>query len=147
MSTVKVVINGCFGGFSLSPQAQLWLFEKAGPDPKYATPIDEYFDTADPDKPYGRNWALNGWRRWLKSGDDAGMSMLTAFSPDEKYVLESRPEQRDDPLLVQCVETLGKAADGAYAKLVVVEVPADASWHVEEYDGNEHVAENHRTWG
>jgi hypothetical protein len=25
-------------------------------------------------------------------------------------------------------------------------VPADAKWHVHEYDGLEHVAEDHRTW-
>ena len=55
---------------------------------------------------------------------------------------------RDDPALVQVVEEMGKAADGAYARLEVVEIPDDVAWHIEEYDGdgNEHIAEDHRTW-
>ena len=54
--------------------------------------------------------------------------------------------ERDDPILVLVVETLGAAANDTYAKLVVVDIPGDAEWHIDEYDGMEHVAENHRTW-
>lgn len=53
---------------------------------------------------------------------------------------------RDDPYLVQVVQELGSAADGAHATLKIVEIPADVSWHIAEYDGNEWVAEDHRTW-
>jgi hypothetical protein len=53
---------------------------------------------------------------------------------------------RDDPYLVQVVKELGDAANGRYAKLKIVEVPAGVSWHVAEYDGSEWVAEDHRTW-
>jgi len=27
-----------------------------------------------------------------------------------------------------------------------VEIPDDVKWHIHEYDGLEHVAEDHRTW-
>jgi hypothetical protein len=37
-------------------------------------------------------------------------------------------------------------ADGIYSELKVVDVPDDANWYIEEYDGMEHVAERHRTW-
>jgi hypothetical protein len=30
--------------------------------------------------------------------------------------------------------------------LLIVEVPADVDWYIEEYDGLEWVAEKHRTW-
>jgi len=53
---------------------------------------------------------------------------------------------RDDPVLVQTVEELGKKADGQYSNLVVVSIPDDVQWHIGEYDGLEWVAENHRTW-
>lgn len=53
---------------------------------------------------------------------------------------------RDDPYLVQIVRELGMGANGAHANLKVVEVPAGVEWEVEEYDGNEHVAEKHRIW-
>ncbi len=53
---------------------------------------------------------------------------------------------RDDPALVKAVEELGTKANGAYAKLKIVEIPAEVEWHIEEYDGREWIAENHRTW-
>jgi hypothetical protein len=53
---------------------------------------------------------------------------------------------RDDADLVAVVEQLGKKADGDYARLKVVEIPADVKWQIEEYDGSEHIAEVHRTW-
>lgn len=53
---------------------------------------------------------------------------------------------RDDPYFVKIVRDLGMAANGPYANLKVVEVPADVDWTIEEYDGNEWVAEKHRTW-
>ena len=53
---------------------------------------------------------------------------------------------RDDPYLVQVVEEMGEAADGGFANLMVVEIPADVNWEIDEYDGIEHIAEVHRTW-
>ena len=53
---------------------------------------------------------------------------------------------RTDPLLVQVVEEMGAAANSFYADLEVVEVPDDVTnWRIDEYDGNEWVAEG-RTW-
>lgn len=53
---------------------------------------------------------------------------------------------RDDYDLVYIVETLGEKANTSYSKLKVVEIPADVEWQIEEYDGSEHIAEQHRTW-
>ena len=53
---------------------------------------------------------------------------------------------RDDPVLVEIVEQYGVEADNSYSDLAVVEIPDDVQWHIEEYDGLEWVAENHRTW-
>jgi hypothetical protein len=54
---------------------------------------------------------------------------------------------RDDPKLVAVVEELGQEANGQYANLKIVEIPDDAEWQIEAYDGQEHVAEKHQTWG
>lgn len=54
--------------------------------------------------------------------------------------------ERNNPILVEIVEQLGEAADGNYAELKVVEIPDDVQWQIDEYDGNEWVAEKHRTW-
>ena len=53
---------------------------------------------------------------------------------------------RNNPILVEIVEQLGEAADGGYAELKVVEIPDDVQWQIDEYDGNEWVAEKHRIW-
>jgi hypothetical protein len=58
---------------------------------------------------------------------------------------------RDDADLIAVVETLGskKASGGGYSALKVVEVPMwlrEKGWHIEEYDGSEHIAEDHQTW-
>jgi hypothetical protein len=53
---------------------------------------------------------------------------------------------RNDQHLVRVVEELQEKACARYSKLKIVEVPDDIRWHISEYDGWEHVAEDHRTW-
>jgi hypothetical protein len=53
---------------------------------------------------------------------------------------------RDCPVLVEMIEEQGTAVNGGFADLKIVEVPDDVKWDIHEYDGNEHVAERHRTW-
>lgn len=58
--------------------------------------------------------------------------------------------RRDDPFLLQVIERLGlEMASGPYCKLGIAEIPDDVpvdGWIVQDYDGNEWVAEVHRTW-
>jgi hypothetical protein len=54
--------------------------------------------------------------------------------------------KRNDPILVEIVEQLGEAANGDFAELKVVEIPDDVQWQIQEYDGDEWIAEKHRTW-
>jgi len=54
--------------------------------------------------------------------------------------------KRDNPELVHVVEQLGDLANGDHAQLKVIEIPEDVDWVIEEYDGQEWVAEKHRTW-
>lgn len=64
----------------------------------------------------------------------------------ESINLDNRPENREDPLLIQAIEELGEEANGRCAKLKIVEIPDDVEYEIEEYDGNEHIAEVHKTW-
>jgi hypothetical protein len=45
------------------------------------------------------------------------------------------------------VEEQGTAINTSYSDLRIVEIPDDVNWYIAEYDGREHVAERHRTWG
>lgn len=51
---------------------------------------------------------------------------------------------RDDEILVELVES--RNAFGWCSDLKVVEIPDDVIWQIEDYDGQEWVAEKHRTW-
>lgn len=64
----------------------------------------------------------------------------------EKHSLDSNPKDRTNENLVQVVELLGEAANGRCAELSVVEIPDGTNYTIEEYDGNEHIAEVHKTW-
>lgn len=55
-------------------------------------------------------------------------------------------EARTAPELIQVVEELGKAASCSYAELVIVEVPEDVDWYIDNYNGLEIITECHRTW-
>ena len=57
-----------------------------------------------------------------------------------------KDETRSDPKLVACVEKLGADADGVNARLSVVEIPDGIEWEVEVCEGQEWIAEKHRTW-
>ena len=133
----KVVINSCYGGFSLSHKAIKLLAEKQG---KAC-----YFFKSN----------LNGENKYeLINGIPHPTEWFVhAFSVNdpseidfEKNHLESRPKDRADPLLVEVVEELGTEADGPHAELKIVNVPSDIKWSIQEYDGAEWVAEEHRTW-
>lgn len=147
---MKVVINKCFGGFSLSPAATLRLYERGVPG--MATPVDEYFPPekrADELAHYptmAYETQLAKWREYLRT-KKRDSSFITVFSPDEQFVLYSRDVPRDHPELIAAVEEMGEAANGACAELKVVEIPDGTNWEIDEYDGREHVAQRHATWG
>lgn len=81
----------------------------------------------------------------LSSGD-LHASAYFVTGENEKRWLDCRSIARDDPLLVQVVEQLGREAGSRHAKLEIVEIPRDVDFVIQEYDGAEHVAEKHRTW-
>jgi hypothetical protein len=70
--------------------------------------------------------------------------------PDGAYFSEYNID-RADPILVRVVEEMGAGhrtgASGQYSNLVVVEIPDGTEYTIEEYDGQEHIAEVHQTWG
>lgn len=114
---MKIVINSDFGGFSLSRKAFLKLRKMKN---KYAL--------EEPD--IGEKWSDGSGPRKNNLGD---------------HFLTDIP--RDDKDLVKVVKELGKKSWGEMASLKIVTVPNGVSWEISEYDGSEHVAETHRTWG
>jgi hypothetical protein len=140
---MKVVINKCYGGFGLSPEALLKMYEYGCEE--IAIPVDKFFSKED--GAFGKAEQLHRWRAILK-GEAKPNAFTTVFTPDCKFVLGGiRSISRNHPILIRVVEELGDDASGRFADLTIVNIPDDVKWEIAEYDGNEHIAEVHRTWG
>lgn len=125
----KVVYNRCFGGFSLSNEALMLLYEKKG---------KEIF-------PYKEDINSGTYKLLDKVGKD---QFWTHFStkylgeetdgiPDECYV-SFYDISRHDKELVEVVEELGERANGSCADLAIDEISSDM-YYIDEYDGSESV--------
>jgi hypothetical protein len=118
---MKVAINKCFGGFSISDEAFEKLLERKG------IAFDKVLNES---KFMGSSYYAAG-----HEGDDAHYLSEYTFC-----------ENRADPDLIAVIEEMGEASNGMCAEITIIEIPDDVKWHVSEYDGMEHVAEDHRTW-
>lgn len=146
----KVVINSDYGGFGISPEAALWLYKKGFKEKDFITPVDEYWNPAEEEryadsKHFGKANSLKEWRNYL-AGKTEGSLFITVFSPCEKFVINTRPNNREHPLLVKCVETMKDKANGYCSKLKVVKIPSKVKYDIHEYDGRESIHEVHRSW-
>jgi hypothetical protein len=72
----------------------------------------------------------------------------TKHIPRSKNWYFATDVERDDPVLIQIIRTVGlENAGGPFTKLKIIEIPDDVlEWDVADYDGVEWVAERHRTW-
>lgn len=137
---MEVVINGCFGGFGLSEAGVRAYWKRKGKQVHAygRRPGTSYFDEPKPDAfrlPEGE---------YFMPRDHPEFERYNKWYSD--HTLYDRDIPRDDSDLVAVVKELGDAANDEYAKLRIVEIPDGVKWRIEEYDGNEHVAEEHRTW-
>jgi len=121
---MKIVINGCYGGFGISKKCAEFMAKKGN---KRAIGELKVFEESPNKDKYGIG---SGWYGY---GHVKGM--------------EGMGYSRTDPDLIEAVESLGKDADGHHAELKIVEIPDGIKWEIDEYDGIEHIAETHQTWG
>jgi hypothetical protein len=131
----KLVINVCFGGFGISDLATERYAEIKGIKiyksskkavfaySYYLCPEEEYLQIIEEDK-----------------------NSLDPYSRANDLLFSTYELERTDQILVQVVEELGEASFGDYSELRVIEIPDGVSYTIEDYDGSEHVAEEHITW-
>jgi hypothetical protein len=143
----KVVINTCFGGFNLSDEAYEWLIANGVKVGKYheepRNPKTGLYDI----KPPENEGEIIFDRTLTPEGTDKITDLMRNPPIGQRY-WESFIDRgnRDWPLLIQCVEALGDKAGGCSAQLKVIEIPDDVEYEIDEYDGNENIAEKHRVW-
>ncbi len=136
---MKVVINACYGGFSISKECAEWMEQHGSVQAK------KELDTWRK-----RNAAVQSF---LQTGIWPEGTEATEFLEiDAKYKKAAGwygygfSDDRSDPLLVQAVEWLGEKAGGECANLKIVEIPDGVEYVIDEYDGYESIHEAHRSW-
>lgn len=140
---MKLVINRCFGGFGLSPLATKEYANAQGRKCYFFTMARDANGKTDFDKLESAT---------LKEAE-ASLFWMAYDVPnligesDEHYIKHGCDIDRADPKLIEIVERLGDKANTPTSSLKIVEIPDGVEYTIEEYDGMEHIAEAHRTWG
>lgn len=137
----KVILNKCFGGFSLSSEAYKLYGKKKG---------FEVFC-----------YKLDGVGRYIKEKANTNSICYTYFTKDlgdkfrehdmddnyyEKYNLYLDKNYREDPILIEVVEELKERANTSCSNLKVVEIPDDLDYVIDEYDGIETLHAKVQEW-
>jgi hypothetical protein len=117
----RVAINRCFGGFGISDEAFEKLLTRKG----------IAFEKEETDS---QLMGANYYKEGMCGNEDGYLSQYDFY------------EDRSDPDLIAVIEEMGQKSWGWAAEISIIEIPDDVKWHIHEYDGLEHVAENHRTW-
>lgn len=119
---MKVVINRCWGGFSLSNEAMKLCIQR------------------------GMHVGLPG----VAAGTGCDFKPLDPPLLGDEYepVRRDNPAFRTNPVLVAVVEELGEKASGNHSRLAVVDIPFDdlEGWYIQDHDGQESVSEYGRSW-
>lgn len=145
---MRVVINKCYGGFGLSDAAYEKLIE-------WGVSVRKYIEQPqNPNTGLYESQPLNEGevifdRELTPLGENSINDLYHKYKPDSttgRYWETWTAYNREHPLIVRVVEELGEAANTRYSRLALVEIPDDVEYEISEYDGQEHIAEAHRTW-
>lgn len=138
----KIAINVCHGGFQLSHKAILRYLEIVGKK----VWVEENEDWEG----HYDYWLVPKEERLVnRESDFWTMTMEEKVKYNDTWRDQNfgyREIARDDPALIQVIEELGEDSHTRYSELKIVEIPDEVAWQIDEYDGLEWVAEQHRTW-
>ena len=136
---MKVVYNGCYGGFGLSDKG-LETYLKRKEITYFMVPTKESFGSsvtffkAEPAKEIVEK---------IKTGDKYDRGLYTKeeskWINDNTIYEHNLNIERHDPALVSLVEELGKEANSMCADLKIEDITGN-KYRINEYDGNESVS-------
>lgn len=145
---MKVVINKCWGGFSISLKCAELMAEMG--NKQAADEVAEY----EKKNKWVKYYLKHGkWPEECPKEEQPTLAIHAKYSKSAQfygygYTNEGNGYSRHNPELVAAVEQLGSAvASGEHAELKVVEIPDGVEYEIDEYDGMESIHEAHRSWG
>lgn len=137
---MKIVLNGCYGGFSLSYEAMVVYWHARCRDLYFYRDISVYDGYSKVHK-YERisladiQRSRNTWTGYIYCTTEDQGEYIFNFPEN---VVSDRDIERTDPILISVVETMGsEAASGRFAKLYIEEIPNGTQYKIDEYDGLE----------
>jgi len=150
MKTKKIVINRCYGGFGISNEALLELINMKSKIVKKMS-IIKYYGGENPN--FKDTWK----EEWNK--DKINLKPFKEgffehpyykgilYHNEFVYFIEDCSEIRSNEDLIKVVEKLKEKASGKLSELIIVEIPEDVDYEIDDYDGMETIHEEHRSWG
>lgn len=125
---MKIAINECYGGFSLSPKAIQRIIKLQGRDCTFFSIGDEIISMEE-------------------ASDRLYFQTISSTNKGKKIKKEYLNDiDRTNPLLIQVIEELGDEASGRFSKIKIIEIPDDMKYEIEDYDGMETVREYSKTF-
>ena len=146
---MKIAINNDYGGFCLSAKAMKKIAELKGHEvffyKREKSNIDEEIYIKVDEEMFDKSYGFGFGMKCVKK--DYG-DKVRAFG-NEVDCFEDRRwnNKRNDPDLIKAIEELRKKASAYRSDIIVIEIPDDVEWIIQDYDGIEWVAEKHRVWG
>jgi len=134
---MKVVINGCYGGFGLSQEAKELYAKKKGFELFfYKSEIgSEKFTRIEKEERFGS----------FSFTKDLG-EIFEGFQSQKDYYWSDYALDRTDPMFIEVVEELGEKANSWASELKIVEIPDGTNYTIDNYDGIESIHEVHNAW-
>lgn len=144
MRTKKVILNKCYGGFDVSDKAyQLYAKKKGLQLYRYEMILSNNNSNRKYEKVEKReNYSLlvNYFTK------DLGDIVEISNEDYKKYNICLTNRHREDSVLIEVIEELGEEASGSFGKLVIVEIPDDLEYVIDEHDGLETLHEKVQEW-
>ena len=137
---MKIVLNGTYGGFNLSYEAQALYLQAKGQEAYFYADVSSYDDFTKK-----HHYTLISFADLSKVKNILYIYCSTTYQGDKidhfpEDVVNFRDIDRTDPVLVSVVETMGsKAASGRFASLEIQEIPDNTLYKIDEYDGLEDI--------
>ena len=137
----KVILNKCFGGFDVSPKAyQLYAIYKG-----YSCLYKYQFQNKIVYKLVYLFDECLGCYVTKYFGEEISENDISK-EDWEKHILYLGTDNREDDILIKVVEELGDEASGSFGELIVVQIPDDLDYVIDDYDGIETLHARVETW-
>lgn len=137
---MKVILNKCYGGFGVSQEAYELYAKKKGIE------IFSYKLECRNDKPLYRKTDMGSSIFTITFTKDFGDYIEMSDDDFDKYYLNLDESHREDPVLIEVVEELGKKANGPFGELVIVDIPDGMEYEIDDYDGLETLHQKVEKW-